>query len=1728
MSATPSRPRRRWLRRLVWLGAVAVVLRLLLAAAIPIVAERVVASFGLRCEWEDLDLVLTTGDFRIRGLRVADAETDEDVLFLQRMAIDVDPLGSLSGTPRVRSIDVDGLRLVGGRDGEGRWTFEDYLPEHEPGAPSEPEQAREPAEIPFELPVRVDRIDVRDASIDVFDVRAMQRTRVFATFQARDLGVEDETGTVELRVTSPNLCDSLVAQGSLESTRDTLTLAGSFHCRGFRPDAVREFLEPLGFSPTAEVLDARVVSAEVALRRHDGGVRGTIDVGRCTARADLGAGLELDSLHVEIRRAGLDGVELERVTVAGPRSHATRTEDGALRVLGLEFVGAEPADEEPATPAPPRPGARPAPFGFALDVLEVTGARLALTDELVDPPVTIGFDLESATAGPLALGEEAALRAVGSSPGLLASVTVDGRASVGSDDTRVELTVVGDGLRPEVLASHLERAGFVSTWEEGAFRASLTAALTRSAGGVLASVAVEDVELADAEPIIGLGALRIEDVAMDETWAIVRVGSIALSGAFAGAQRDEQGALRLLGLRTIDTSTPPLERIRRLAAILPPVPDFVIPIHLADTAIEIGDVRFDQGSLAFRDEAVDPVVDIGLEDWGIHVTGLALGGEAGDDPVDALAELWLRAPGILDEGRLDASIRSVPGPLDLTIQANPKLSGVVLDALEAYLRDAGLDPRFEAAELRGALEARLSVVDGRLHAGAELSDVALVDGDVVHLSCARVGAPDVRVSDGELQLGAIEVDSPFVRASRDGAGVLTVAGVRLPGSAAPSSVSTAALTSGSDDEEEDEPPIEESQGRVALESLVVESGELAWRDEAVRPAADLTAGWGLDVRGLAVGRDADWGTYSVGLLVPELVTASVGGRVLLARRTIAGEAEIEATIHSADPVAGYLPPTLRSELDEATVRTSGSASLEVLDEGGWSVRATVGETRFSESATGPTLAGVDGVELVASRIDPASDIFAVDTLAVRGAQLRVRRGDDGAWRALGFAAAPPTDEDAAPPLPELVTPGAGGQAERVWTPTITLAQLELELASLEVDAGLGDGATPLDLSARLTNPEPLVLLDEGAEDLPPIALRVEGAAAPLVGRLDSNLRVSPYAATPHLELDWTASGLRAAGLVDLVPALGESLGGGMVDGEFRGALVVDLEARRKGAYGFDLDAGFGGVVELTGLELRASPGGEVVAGLASLRSEVQRIAPKTGEVHVVGIEISDPTLRARRTTEGIELLGLSLRLPEPAEAGAEAPPTEVAASAPAPAPEPSGGEAVPVVGPEIRVDEVLVHGADVLLRDDSVDPPAVLPIDDAYAELRRFTTLALTESRAIAFSAYLGAGETELGPRKERPDAVPLVREVFGEVAASGSLSLFPAPSGWLKLSVSALELQAFRGLAAAAGIELEDGIADVSARMRLRGERGLYVDSTTVLSRLSVREAEGGPIQSTLGLSVPLDTAIFLLRDTNGELKIPVGFRIGDSGISTAQLAGAAAGAAASVVASAVASSPLRLTGAVTGMFGLGGREPEEPSDEALDVFFPGGDPTLPDEAVATVAPLLERMRANANLVLVLQHELCAADVARAERLANPDERECRDLVERLRQQRRELVRARDEVAADARAYLAVARVDDARTASAQLRAIDAELGATESGLDRIAELLRPGAERKRDKRTRAAALALAEMRLMALRDGLLASLDPEEASLLVDRIELRKPRFEAAEGSAVARVVVTPRKRE
>ncbi len=886
-------------------------------------------------------------------------------------------------------------------------------------------------------------------------------------------------------------------------------------------------------------------------------------------------------------------------------------------------------------------------------------------------------------------------------------------------------------------------------------------------------------------------------------------------------------------------------------------------------------------------------------------------------------------------------------------------------------------------------------------------------------------------------------------------------------------------------------------------------------------------------------------TLRVGGAIEELALAGV---LVLDGEDLTLESKLRGRGIRRGELKDFLPEGLEVTLQDGRLDAALSAGMQSIGEDAQRAWFELSEFNYADGET--SLTKFDRASVVLSELNAAAGRFTIEELVVRGLEADVRKPSSDRMEVGGFALVPsraselngepvaPSEEGEAAEGDAPTISSASSRVDLELLPTVTLASLDVGISRL----GYWDLSQPeserLDVTLALTNPKPLTLLDQAPDELPPIELIVRGSANPILDAIGLDLTISPYNDPPRFDAELAITGIQGAGIERVLPELANTLDAHELEnGSFEAKWVSSIKWRRRGPLDFDLANGFGAELRLSEIAFRAQPEGEVLLGLTSVDVEVANVNPATGDVHLRSVEISTPILHAKQSAQGLHVLGMILKpAPEDTEAEEDAVVDEQNGAV---ALEASASVEEEPSSSEFRLDKLLVEGLDVRFVDETVSPVMTIPLNQLDVELIGFTTKAFEEERTLRYAVHLGAGEVPLPERTERSflgglahAATDLVgangevapsdaRALFEEFSVNGRLSFYPALKGRTKIELNALELLGLEGAAAQSGVTIGDGVMDSTIAIKLKGEDGIEVESTTNFAHLSLDEPADGPISRYLKLPAPLDAVLFVLKNDDGEQSIPLNFDLASDGdISGGEIAGVATSTLVKIIADAIASSPLRILGSVTDVAGLTGDEPEDPTENSVRVGFAAAETALDEGSSRELATLLEYLDDEDELTVVVQHELGSEDALRAAVLANPDPEDCRNLARRLRAKKSELEDAREHLAAEARAHYAVGRLELAAKASTQLRAMDDELGRTEDSLDYLYAFLRPGSERGADKRTRTTCLDIAEQRLELVRRALI------EGGLAPERIDVRNARFQFEEGRTTGGVQLIPKR--
>jgi hypothetical protein len=1750
----------RWLRRGFWIVLLsAIVARIALPWILPTILGNVAAGYGLVASYERLELSLLALEVRMHGLTLHERSSDgapvgQPLAHFDLLAADAITTELLRGRIHVTLAEVDGVDLRIERDADGGMAWSRIAAQlrqrdsgHDAAPKSPATESPKVAALDLRLPLRLDVLRAQHLRVRVIDHAAPAPidTWIEASLRADDLGSPDRTGTLAIHARGPLLLDDFAVDAKVDDAEDRLS--GSIHgeLRGLHLLPIRELLTSIGIEPTAKRIEGRV-DGEFALRRDP------------TAPTDLSASIELRDAHLsaddvpalacrriatEVRRLSQSAVDVAAVSIEGPTAFARLDHDGVLAILGCRLLPTAAATTAPAEGrAAATESADAASTRILVDHVAIRDGQVTLADASVvavgAPPIPLelalqSFEVRDLRIDPAKPDAAATIAAQLRAPQIAESIVFD--ALVVPFATRREATL--DVKLSEVtlarIAPHLAQRGLEPALTAGQLdlRVELKSR-TDSSGTLHADAAIGPISWRDGETLlaelqrIGIAGLRV-------TPAATRIEEVEIRGARSELSILADGSLAIAGLHAIGApsvaaqSSPSNGEV--IAAASSPTPSAATASPATPPRFELGAMRIRETSLGLVDRSheVAPGQPLQMEpaELEVDVEDLVVGAATA---TPSRVRMRVVAPGVAEELAISGTIQSRPGPLDLAVDLELRGNRLTAGPLAGLLQRVGLAPELTAGQLEATVHASAKqTTDGALEAHAEVSRVRFTDSDrEPFFALDRLLVPAVRIAAGSVSVGRIELDAPRVMLSRDDKGALHAFGMRQVEAAATSAATpveeSAAAGVAVTAESVTAGPSSAAATALQFAGMTVRDLNVSWSDAAVSPPVSTTLALDLTVGSY----DSNAQDAAPTALEARLRSSEIVDRLRCTAEISPTPTDFVASIDllgegmRLDSLAGYLPTDIRAHWQRASLRGMAEVRATTANDGAQTLSARL----FDVSLADQGLESLALKELRAQILRPDAESLVIDTLVTEGLKIDTHSDADGDLFALGFEFAASsaranesgTAEPAAGADPT-TTPLPGGPTKLPFR-NISLGKLDLGIASLRHLDGRAD--EPIDVALRVFTEAPQVILDGDPEALPPFRLLVQGAARPVFDSLELVLTGSPWDDDCKFTLDFDASGLHGQRLAQTLPAIAQRIdASAIVDGRLRANAELAIELRRRDPTDIDLARGFGVDLELRDLEFRGRPDGELLAGIRSVSVEAPRIVPG-GDVRIGLIDIAEITARAEQTAEGLRFADIVFRDP----------PTAIASEPPPAAPTPTGADgpttpAVPgALRPEVRIEELTVRGLDFRYSDSTCTPPLIAPLEQLDLEVRGFTTRTFDSAVPFRFRASLGAGKVELPERLKSSSLVAGLlgatvgaltgaedqralepRAMLDEIAVDGALALGPHLDGKVRANISGFELGALRGIAERSGVTIGDGTLDLGTTVHFLGPNGLRTDARIGFQYLSVSEPAGGPISTYLKLPAPLDAVIFALQDQNNEITIPLRLRVEEGGVGGGQIATAAITALGKVIADAIAAAPFRAVGILTGVLGIGGGAGPTLAEQRRQVSFGLGEALPAIDAQQVVAPLIDLLAGDETIALVLTHSFAADDLAHAKTLANPDPELADDIAARLRVDLATSIRERDLLATRLLAMLGAGNPRDAFVLNRRLHALDAEIARISDALDRVLALLRPGAERRADRRTRDTATDLARARLESLRD-LLLELGGAE---LEKRIELRPARI-------------------
>ena len=1774
--------RRRFVRILVVSVALVVLIRVALAALLPTVIHKTARQFGFDLDYRRLDLNLVGTQAGIWGvsLRPKDAP-GEDLVRTDYAFANISSLALFRLKLVAYRVEADGVEVKLVRKADGSVPLLDMI---KAATASDAPQSGEP--LRFESPATVEAVRLHHVNVDVTDetVSPPFKDRFTMNLRVSDVGAPGRPATLDVEAHSRSMLQALRVRGEADLRGDSLAVAVTFGVHGLRVGDARAYLASLGVRGGDLPLDLTGV-ADLSLSAAPGkaGVlRGTASVRDVRLMAGGDEAVRLERGEATVAEWSPSALHVSRVAARGGLLRLRRTPEGLVTFASLSRAATEvDADVAPATaPAATASATQPTPFAWKLDELVATDLAGEFRDQLPAPERRFearvaSFEVRNlAGAGP----KEAAatLKIAMSVPGVASDLSIAGEAFPFAEVPRAVVVFDAAGVKPDALGPYLAPLGIEPTLKAGRFHAAVEATAENLAGGSpRVGLKVADVRLDEG----GAGLLNMASV------RVLGLERDPESGAIEMAEVEATGPTLVVRRLDADTLELPAFRLRRVAAVAGatiaaapasgpaasrPTPPATTPSPAALPVVRVNRLTWGGANVRLEDRSTQGAEPIDLSDARLEVSGfvLDLRPDAPPSPPGKITGRF-RSAGLAEGVRLDGTLTPGAGSLaaDLTLAGE----GLNLQRLAPYLRPLGVEPRLKRGAAKVGVRASVAQQGKTMRLAAEVRDAELTDEGTRLFALGGAAVDRVEISPAGYGVGNVTITKPYARVERDADGGFIAGGVKLL--PMPSTAPATTQPVHAPGEPGGPPaglfpdPFEflAALPPLRLESLKVDNAEVDWIDRAPGAAGALVEVKlvaSATVEALAMnGQQPQAAKYDVLVSSPSLVErVRVAGTIEPGRDSLSLAGEVDAAGLRPAALAPYLPPGVEPAMDSGTFKAVATATLARGPDGALRGEIKVDSlvVRDDGGAAGAApLAAVGGVNLVVDRFDRATGDVSLPRISITGVEGSAARDADGSVRLLGLRLAPPpppADATAGAPTETAATAETAPADLRAIVaeaqsamPLVAVESLDVRVKRLSFEDRMRK-AEPVALAdLRLWNDAPVRLMGPKPESNPPVKLNIAGAIDPVVKQFAVTAQAAPFAERPNARVKVEAAGMDGDALTRVAPELAETLDGRtLADGRFRTALEVEANVRRRGPTRIDLSRGLELNFALTQTALRAGENGPILAGVGLVRGEGLKVETRSGDVTVRSLEVNDLAGSAWREASGVHVLGMRVKGTEVTPgARQEAPPPEPAAQVAAAAQPAAEAGPVAEVKPEVRIDRLTVSGLDFRFEDRALDPPVVVPVTSLDAEVRGLSSLVLERERPVRFNLSVGAGKVSL-PKKlrggvltgalgdlaklagARPvDAAPELeeRDFFAQIVAAGNVKLYPKPAGRAQASVNGVELGAIRGLAAAGGVGLSGGVFDGRVEMKTRDDQKLDVRSRFVLTDLSLSEPPGGPIVRYLGLPAPLDVVIGAVEAPDRSITLPIHFQV--DGATPKGIGGAAVGALAQVLVTAVAATPVKAVTGVAGLFGDTVKDMEVVEEPPVYLAFAAGVTSLEPAEGARLAAVLRRAKRDKGVRVAIEHELGGADVALAERRANPSAAQAKALAENLLVRRRELLGRRDALAGAARAAALTATGDaaggDARAGSggarlAEYRTVASELAAAEEALDRLYDFQRPGAERLADRRTRAAAIELADARLARVRAAAAAALG--EAA--VERVRVGASRF-TTHGDGASRLVIT-----
>jgi hypothetical protein len=614
---------------------------------------------------EDVDLNLFTGHLAVKQLRLADRESPEPFLELERFDLRLAPLALLRAHVLVREIALAGPTIRVVRTGTAEFNFSDLIP-----AATEP--APEPAATPGRWSVTLERLSVSRGRIAVVD-RAVSPP---AEWRLQDLAVDasrlsTRAGATPGQLTIRTKLDEAVIVVAVDPLQlEPQRFRGTLSLDGFETNRLDPYVYiPLGtpYRPRggrlALALATTFDSAADGVRTASLSGSVTLEGKAMTQVGRPDPFVSASRVAVEIKEADLLArtLTVARVDIEGLDLKARRDVRGVLDLVELftpktgtsaTAAASVPAQARPAPPPAPRtlfPVIRALAAGFEqirIERITLQPSTVMFVDEAVEPPTSLSLTKLQARIEDLTWPVERPA-AVTVSTVLPGGGTLDATGSVTVQPLDAQLALAVRNAPVEPYQAYLPVPARVSGRFNGdsenriALRDGRLVAISRGNSWA------DNVEI--REPGARVPAIRVERmelVGIDFDWPRRAVAARAVfRRPRLEGERRADGSMNLGRLFVArgpsgTTPPPPPDATPKGPPAGPPAPGLFETMRF-----EVGELRIEDGAIRFLDRTTTPAFSQDLSRLQVRLT------ELGNRP-DRHAKLALQSV-VGGDGNLD-------------------------------------------------------------------------------------------------------------------------------------------------------------------------------------------------------------------------------------------------------------------------------------------------------------------------------------------------------------------------------------------------------------------------------------------------------------------------------------------------------------------------------------------------------------------------------------------------------------------------------------------------------------------------------------------------------------------------------------------------------------------------------------------------------------------------------------------------------------------------------------------------------------------------------------------------------------------------------------------------------------------------------------------------------------------------------------------------------------------